>query len=598
MKTPRQLFKIVFTLIKNNKLLYFMCIFGYIISSIILMMSPFATGMIIDKLILPTQANEIPFENAWKIGLAIVFFLLLINIFGSALNNYIAFKIAQSAEFISYSLRINIMETFFSPQYLKEKSSLYTTGSIINRLGYDIEVLWDFFGFAINELLFAVLTLFFMCIFICYINIYLGIATIIFVIMFSYCYYKHGKNVRKVFKNVAPIYDEMIRFFSVAAEGLNTIIAFFSQQWVISKLSKKAHTIRNESNNAHRLTTKFSFITSCIFFVAIFLLWMITLPSLLGGKGPMYLSVGEFISILFYASMIFQPLETISNSSKVFNKAIVSIERINDFVHCITDKKLDSIQSNPDNETIKNSTTNIIEVVDLSLYTAENNPIIKNINLKLISGSINGITGRSGSGKSSLLKAIARLITITHGVIKLNNINIETISEFSLRNHIRFIDQSSLFLPLTIDENITFGRQTNKSEFVESIKMANSDEIINLAYNDSTIKSSNNLSGGEVQRICLSRALYQPVNFLLFDEPTNAIDKNSKRILMKSLLNLAKSGVGIIIVSHDTDILSICSNVVFIDYGAVLAVDTHTQLLHSNITYQELMLGSSKHERS
>jgi len=199
-----------------------------------------------------------------------------------------------------------------------------------------------------------------------------------------------------------------------------------------------------------------------------------------------------------------------------------------------------------------------IELKNLSYSYNENLSILSKINVTFSSGKITGIKGPSGSGKSTLAKIILGLITHSNGLIQINGDNIDSSDE--LINNVSYVPQYPYIFNSTIKDNICLNMPLDENKLLNIIKIAN----LNFAkdrLNDKVNNEISSLSGGQIQRIGIARALYSSRDVMIFDEPSSALDKNAEEIIKKSLLKIKKEKI-IIIISHSDNLLAICDDVI------------------------------------
>lgn len=227
---------------------------------------------------------------------------------------------------------------------------------------------------------------------------------------------------------------------------------------------------------------------------------------------------------------------------------------------------LNSHQNNLDYPTMKilNNSKNydcILEFKEFS-FNYEKDVIFEKQSIKIFKQSIIGIYGKSGEGKSTALDLLCGIIQPFEGNIFFKNNKINQISDVDL--NIALVSQNSQLLNLTIAENIAFGvskqkidRNSIKSiielvglkDFISSKK-----EGIDFIIDD----NSGNLSGGQIQRLSIARALYRQPELLLLDEPTSSLDEKNSKNIKNLIYNLRSLTRSIIIVSHDKDLLDKC----------------------------------------
>lgn len=227
---------------------------------------------------------------------------------------------------------------------------------------------------------------------------------------------------------------------------------------------------------------------------------------------------------------------------------------------------LNSHQNNLDYPTMKilNNSKNydcILEFKEFS-FNYEKDVIFEKQSIKIFKQSIIGIYGKSGEGKSTALDLLCGIIQPFEGNIFFKNNKINQISDVDL--NIALVSQNSQLLNLTIAENIAFGvskqkidRNSIKSiielvglkDFISSKK-----EGIDFIIDD----NSGNLSGGQIQRLSIARALYRNPELLLLDEPTSSLDEKNSKNIKNLIYNLRSLTRSIIIVSHEKDLLDKC----------------------------------------
>tara|TARA_A100000164_G_scaffold300643_1_gene275624 strand:+ start:1591 stop:2268 length:678 start_codon:yes stop_codon:yes gene_type:complete len=201
--------------------------------------------------------------------------------------------------------------------------------------------------------------------------------------------------------------------------------------------------------------------------------------------------------------------------------------------------------------------TNIIELnnISKSYYKKNDIKVLKKINLKFEKGKTYSITGPSGSGKSTLLNLISLIDKPTSGSIKIENELIkynEKINNDKIRaEKIGIIYQDkNLLTDFTALENVYLARLTSKNNLSDAIK--ESKKIINkLGLGNRINHYPSELSGGEAQRIAISRALINSPQIILADEPTGSLDNQNARDVFKILLNLKSTNRTIIFATHN-----------------------------------------------
>ena len=210
---------------------------------------------------------------------------------------------------------------------------------------------------------------------------------------------------------------------------------------------------------------------------------------------------------------------------------------------------------------------NRIKFKDINfLYPNSSQKILENINLEFKINEITGIIGKSGSGKSTIINLLLGLLSPSSGKIEIDNITLDNNNIKDWQRMIGFVPQNISLIDDTLRNNIAFGVEENKideSLIKKCIKLAHLDELTddNLSRLSSFAGERGvTLSGGQIQRIGIARALYNSPSLLILDEPTSALDLETEAKLMEDILKL-KMNRTIIMISHNENIMSICDNI-------------------------------------
>ena len=224
-------------------------------------------------------------------------------------------------------------------------------------------------------------------------------------------------------------------------------------------------------------------------------------------------------------------------------------------------------------EEVLNMSESFISINHLS-KTFGDHDVLKDISLEINKGEIVSIIGSSGSGKSTLLRCINLLEEPTSGDIIIDGVSAinNQISKEKLRSKLGMVFQSfNLFNNMNVLKNCMIGQITVLKRDKETAK-ANALKYLNLVGMGQYIDARpHQLSGGQKQRVAIARALAMDPECLLFDEPTSALDPEMVDEVLDVIKNLAKTGLTMIIVTHEMHFARDVSNrIIFIDEGTVL----------------------------
>ena len=213
-------------------------------------------------------------------------------------------------------------------------------------------------------------------------------------------------------------------------------------------------------------------------------------------------------------------------------------------------------------------------------------------------GTIFGIMGRSGSGKTTVTRLLQGLNPDYEGIIKIDGMDLREIELHHLRSHIGVVQQENFLFRGTVRENIGITRpNASFSEIVRAAQLAGAEEFIERmprGYDTFLDEGATNLSGGQRQRLAIARALIIDPPVLMLDEATSALDAESEAIINANLMNIA-NGRTIICVSHRLSMLVPADAILVMERGQVYDIGRHEELLHRCDIYKQMWYQQNRH---
>ncbi|RKP37833.1 lipid A export ATP-binding/permease protein MsbA [Dimargaris cristalligena] len=222
-------------------------------------------------------------------------------------------------------------------------------------------------------------------------------------------------------------------------------------------------------------------------------------------------------------------------------------------------------------------------------------PVLQGINLTIPAGRTTAIVGMSGHGKSTLFSLIMRMADVTEGEILIDGQDIRRVAQGDLRSHIAYVNHSFVAFPGTIYYNIAYGTVSrgelaSKDEVVEAAKAVNLYDTIMGREDGFDAKlngSGSKMSGGELQRMGIARALVKKSPILLLDEATAALDTATETKIMDYIRNSKKSRTTVII-AHRISTIMDADQIVVLGHGRVAELGTHNELVVKGGIYAEM----------
>jgi ATP-binding cassette, subfamily B, bacterial HlyB/CyaB len=232
-------------------------------------------------------------------------------------------------------------------------------------------------------------------------------------------------------------------------------------------------------------------------------------------------------------------------------------------------------------------------------YSANSPPALDGVSLTIPAGSIIGIVGRSGSGKTTVTRLIQGMYRVQSGLIRVDGLDMRELDIAHLRQNIGVVLQDNFLFRGTVRENIGMAKSNaGLPEIVHAAKLAGAEEFIERmpqSYDTMLEENGSNLSGGQRQRLAIARALLTNPRILVFDEATSALDPESEAIIQANLRKIAR-GRTVILVSHRLSTLTSCDSIIVLDRGKIEKMGRHRDLLEGSKVYQELWYQQMGHQ--
>lgn len=288
------------------------------------------------------------------------------------------------------------------------------------------------------------------------------------------------------------------------------------------------------------------------------------------------LSPDELISFVVVFSQIIHPLKQITTAWFNILKGAASIERVEEVLYAeetIVDKP-NAIHIDGFHDSIEFRNV---------WFAYNNEPVLKDINLKINKGETVAIVGKSGAGKSTLIDLLPRFIDPDKGAILIDGVDIRDLSIADVREQMGIVSQNPILFNTSFSDNIAFScdEMPPIEKVIEAAKIANAHEFIQETENgyESLVgESGGKLSGGQRQRISIARAILANPPILILDEATSALDTESERLVQDAISKLMKDRTSIVI-AHRLSTIQNADKIVVMDDGQIVEVGTHAELL-------------------
>ena len=291
--------------------------------------------------------------------------------------------------------------------------------------------------------------------------------------------------------------------------------------------------------------------------------------------GSESLTPEKLITFLVIFSQIIQPMKNITTAYYNIQKGMGSIDRI--------DHVLDAEETIYEREDAVSMPSFKESIEFRGVWFAYNNePVLKDINLKIMKGQTVAVVGKSGAGKSTLADLLPRFMDCNKGSVLIDGIDIRDMKIKDLRYLMGIVSQQAILFNSSFSENIAFGVNTYDQEDVESAaRIANAHDFImetENGYDTMVGESGNKLSGGQRQRISIARAIMVNPPILILDEATSSLDTESERLVQDAILKLMENRTSLVI-AHRLSTIQNADLIVVLDEGRIVEAGTHSELM-------------------
>jgi ATP-binding cassette subfamily B protein len=302
------------------------------------------------------------------------------------------------------------------------------------------------------------------------------------------------------------------------------------------------------------------------------------------------LSIGQLIAFNAFMGSVLAPLMGLVGLWGLMNDAAVAMERLGDVLDIEPEQKPADIAS----RVVLPDLHGDIVVSGLYFrYGGNETPyVLENVNFEIKSGEMVAIVGRSGSGKTTLAKLLVGFYAPTEGRIAVDGYDMSMIDQSSFRAQIGYVMQTNLVFSGSIAENIACGDPSpDRRRIEETAKMADAHAFIAkmpLGYEQLIGERGVGLSGGQIQRLCIARALYHDPRLIVFDEATSSLDTQSESNILANMQDILQGRTAVIIAHRLSTIVRADKILVLYD-GAIVEQGRHDELVARKGMYYELV---------
>lgn len=507
----------------------------------------------------------------------IALFLLILRIIIEIVTNLWSRVVLKLNGKVNFDLKRDILESLTNFEVKNFDNT--NSGIFISRLNKDTTELSELFDYITDDLSGIILNVSFI-VYVLYLNAYLGIFLILNIILVYMLTSKKLFYYKRVKKDYKEKDEKTVGLYTDIIRGIREIKNLNLKEIVLKETNaKQLETIKAEIKTTHTRRTWNRWI-AVFQHILDFIFVLLSIHFIMNNT----LQVSSFLIIFLYKNKVLNLINYISEIREKLADGKVSSSRVFDI---ITYKSF--VKENFGTLKVNNIKGNIeFKNVD---FQYNSNKLFENLNFKIEPNKMIAIVGKSGEGKSTILKLISKGYSVDSGKVLIDNYNINDLSEKTIKDNISIVSQSPYIFNLSIKDNIKLANpDTTDEEIIDVCKKAQIHDVIeSMEDGYDTLVGENGviLSGGQKQRIAIARALIKKSKIILLDEATSSLDNSNQEKIKNVIKELSKDHT-VIIVAHRLSTIVDADNIFVVDKHKICASGTHIELMNNCEEYKNL----------
>lgn len=482
------------------------------------------------------------------------------------------------AETISKSLRDRLFSHIQSLDYNYHNN--VDTGDLVQRVTTDIEAMSNFVSNRVPELIRLVATITFGAIQIYYINttmVWVALGMIPITAVASIFFFRY---VDKSFKHIEESEARMMTVIQENLTGARIVRAFANEQFEIDKLEKENKAYSDafmKFQKASSMYWGFSDVLAMFQYLITIILgvYFVRLDMI---------SSGQIVAVLMLLGMLIWPVRGLGRMIGDFGRALVSTARIYEILELKTEFENDGILTPEIIGKIK------FDHVSFKFPDA-NEPVLDDVSFEINSKETVAIIGKTGSGKTTIINLLSRMIEPSSGAIYIDDVNIKDISKRYLRKQMGIVLQEPFLFSKTVYENISIvSPKASKESVYKAAQIAAIEKDIDSferGYETIVGERGTTLSGGQKQRVAIARVLVQDKPILIFDDSLSAVDTETDNMI-RNALKEKESLATTLIITHRITTAKQADKIIVVEDGVISAIGVHETLHDKEGLYKKL----------
>lgn len=487
------------------------------------------------------------------------------------------YTLARTGRSVVRDLREQVLD-----KYLHLPSSHFDTEAtpvMVSRLNFDTEQVTQASADALKTLVADTLTIIAMLVVMLQMSVKVTVAMLVVVPLIGVIVSFVGKRYRRISRGIQDGMGTMAATAEQSLAAQQEVKVHGTQQLEISRYARLAN--RMLGLNMKVETTR-AFASSTVQFLAALALavivWVATREALVGK-----LNAGQFMGLMTSMMAIIPSLRRLTSVQTSISRGVAAAERL----FSILDMP---VERDKGNQRIGRARGELAFEHVMLRYREDAGTALDDISFVAAPGTVTAVVGRSGSGKTSLIRLVPRFYEPSGGRITLDGVSLDDYPLADLRRQVAMVGQKVMLFDDTIGANIAYGMEASEEQIRSAAEAANAWEFIaRLPQQLQTPVGENGalLSGGQRQRLAIARAILRDAPILILDEATAALDNESERLVQDALQRLMPDRTTLVI-AHRLSTIEHADQVLVMDQGRIVERGTHVELLAMGGLYEHL----------
>lgn len=554
----------------ENKWQYIIALVCMAIANIFGVIIPYIIGRFIDSIVEGTM-NATLLRNY-----TIQFFSLVIVTY--LLDFVWGYGLFAGAYKLQKEMRSTLMRHFLRmrvPYFEK-----FRTGDLMARATQDIRAIADTAGYGMLVLMSATgLSTILIIMMGTTVSWRLTVAAVAPLLPMIYVIKVKGAQVDKAYeisqKSFSSVNDDVLEMI----DGMRVIRAYVKEKDFINLFKNQTEDLLKKNNTVSEIAAIFG--PTVKIFEGLSIMIALSYGAILVSQGV--LSVGDIVAFQMYLGMMIWPIISVSELVLILRQGSASMRRVEEIQHATDDLNFVG-------------TKEITQIDDLKFdqfnfqYTSSESTNLENINLILPKGKMLGIVGKTGSGKTTLIRQLLNQFPLGTGTFNLGDRAYSEYDDASLRRMIGYVPQDHILFSRSVRDNIAFGKKdVTDKDILKSIQLASFEEDLNNMEKglDTLIGEKGvSISGGQKQRISIARALIKNPEILILDDSLSAVDAKTEQAIIKNIQDI-RSGKTTIISTHRLSAVKKADEIIVLENGRISERGTHDELIEKQGWYYD-----------